>query len=154
MACLTPEACVRSRLELCQLHQTNCTVLDWLDLLQTNEHFMIMNQAEAWKGKGSLTVGLGQTYGAPLKLSIRGFILGERSEISSPEFVGFNALGMENLSQATSAAETCFTESLHACVDAKVEKGDKVAIICFQAALSMESHSKVRFRFKFSQARL
>jgi hypothetical protein len=128
--------------------------LDWLDLLQTDEHFMMMNQAEAWEGKGSLTVGLSRTYGAPLKLSIRGFILGERSEISSPEFVSFNALGMESLSQATSAAETCFTESLHACVDAKVEKGDKVAIICFQAALSMENHSKVRFRSKFSQARL
>lgn len=152
MKTVTPVTCVRSK--LCQPHQTNCTVLDWLDLLQADEHFMMMDQAEARKGKGSLTVGLSRTYGVPLKLSIRGFILGERSEISSPEFVGLNAMGMESLSQATSATETCLTESLNACVDAKVEEDDKVAIICFQAALNMESHSKVRFRSKFSLAKL
>jgi hypothetical protein len=143
---LSTISCLRYKLSECLLNQTNCTVLDWLDLLQIDEHFTITNQPGAWKGKGSLTVGLSRPYGAPFKLSIRGFILEERSEMSSPEFIGFNALGMESLGQATSAAKTCVKESLNACVDTKVEEEDQVAVICFQAALNMASHPKVRLR--------
>ena len=104
------------------------------------------NQASAWKGKGSLTVELNRSYGAPLKLCIRGFVLGERSEKSSSEFISINALGMESLGQATSAAKTCVKESVHGCIGTKVEGEDQIAVICFQAALRMARHPEVRLR--------
>jgi hypothetical protein len=145
---LPKERCLRVRLLSCLLYQTNCSVLDWLDLLQVNERFTVMNQARAWKGKRSLTVELNRSYGAPLQLSIRGFNLEERSEKSSLDFIGFNALGIESLSQATSAAKICVEKSLYACVGTKVEEEDRVAAICFQAALNMASHPEVCLRSK------
>jgi hypothetical protein len=107
---------------------------------------MMTNQAGAWKGKGSLTVKLSRSYGAPLKLSIRGFVLDERSEESSPEIICLNALGIESLGQATLAAKTCVNESLHDCVGTKIGEEDRVAVICFQAALNMTSDPEVRLR--------
>jgi hypothetical protein len=138
--------CVRGRLSSCLLSRTNCTVLDWLELLPVSEHFTITSQAKAWNGKGSLTVKLKRSYGAPLKLSIRGFVLEETSEKSPPDLISFNALGIESLDQATLAAKTCVKESLHACVGTKVEEEDQIAVICFQAALNMASHPQVRLR--------
>jgi hypothetical protein len=104
------------------------------------------NQTGAWKGKGSLTVKLSRSYGATLKLSVRGFILEEKSEESSPEIICLNALGIESLGQATLAAKTCVNESLHDCIGTKIGEEDKVAVICFQVALNMASHPEVRLR--------
>jgi hypothetical protein len=39
--------CLPVRLLSCLLYQTNCSVLDWLDLLQVNKHFTMTNQARA-----------------------------------------------------------------------------------------------------------
>ena len=107
-----------------------------------------MNQARAWRGKRSLIVELNRSYKAPLQLSIQGFNLEERSEKSLLGFIGFNALGIESLSQATSAAKTCVKRSLYACVGTKVKEEDWVAAICFQAALNMASHPEVCLRSK------